>query len=180
VKVAKSLFESSSEVDSVFGKAVPASTSDKEFEFDDLVTNSQAYRRALTAATRNMRSNHRSRQEVDGGLLDLGLVLVDLSEDTEKDISREEKKPSHSLDLLMLPISAEEASNLDQPLQKLAFVSAQPPNDQLSEFQSEDQESYKTAPSLTQTLPTLVESSLLSKNSSISTALAPEGHHICH
>ena len=46
-KVAKSFFEPSREVDSVFSEVILVSTSDKEFEFDDLVIDSLAYRKAI-------------------------------------------------------------------------------------------------------------------------------------
>ena len=186
-KVARSFFEPSKEVDSIFGEGFLVSTSDKEFEFDDQVIDSPAYRRAFIAATQNSHKTNRSQQIIDGDLLDLGLTLVDLSEAPEGELPPEVKKDSHGLDLLMLPIGEEEASKLDKPFSQ-ALQNYPPDLNSASTKQGlgswcdakDEEELSKSVPVRSQTSLTSVEESLCSKSSSVSIPLVSEGHNIHH
>jgi len=115
VKVAISLLESSSEIDSDFyGSPSVSIDSEKQFEFDDIVTNSQVYRRVL------IQKLEQERKEVDRfeeDLIDLDLVLVDLSEEVEAEVEVKKGSFSNDLELLMLPTGKDEveggSSSLD-------------------------------------------------------------------
>ncbi|PVH87583.1 hypothetical protein DL98DRAFT_251230 [Cadophora sp. DSE1049] len=75
VKVAQSLLDAPSDSGSILGDTRTSIISDREFEFDDLVVNSQAYRRALKAAKRDLRKGGHQRDE--GDLIDLGEGTAD-------------------------------------------------------------------------------------------------------
>ncbi|KAF4631118.1 hypothetical protein G7Y89_g7015 [Cudoniella acicularis] len=143
VKVVRSMFESPTEVDSVFGTAFPASTN-KEFEFDDMATSSQAYRRVLNAAAQDLNRSHQQIPVFGDDLLDLGPLLVDFSENAGQDSLKEERKPSHELDLLMLPIGANEASALETTFRESTSQTVLP-EDRLSEqpVHTQDPETLK-------------------------------------
>lgn len=88
VKVAQSLLDAPSEAESIFGDTRASIISDREFEFDDLVVNSQAYRRALKAVERDLRKG--DHQHDEGNLIDLGDGMADTAQ--SKDVK--EKKLS--------------------------------------------------------------------------------------
>ena len=70
VKVARSILDAPSDSGSILGDTRSSIISDREFEFDDLVINSQAYRRALQAAKRELRKG--GVQQTEGDLIDMG------------------------------------------------------------------------------------------------------------
>jgi hypothetical protein len=82
VKVANSLLESPSKVDSAFyGDATVSIDSEKEFQFDDVVTNSQVYRRVLI---QNLKQERKEVGRFEEDLIDLDLILLDLSEELRR------------------------------------------------------------------------------------------------
>jgi hypothetical protein len=118
VKVANSLLESPSEVDSAFyGDATVSMDSEKEFQFDDVVTNSQVYRRVLI---QNLKQEIKEVGRVEEDLIDLDLILVDLSEEVETEDEVKKGSFSNDLELLMVPTGQGdgegENSGLDTPL----------------------------------------------------------------
>lgn len=136
--------EPSTEVDSCFGEGVLVSTSDKQFKFDDLVINSEVYRRVTTTTKQKLRNEHRFQQVVDGDLLDLDLVLVDLSDVPDQELPTEQKADWQGLDLLILPIKEEEeAGKLSQVLPTSTTELYSASNDQHSELQSDKDDSYR-------------------------------------
>jgi hypothetical protein len=118
VKVANSLLESPSEVGSAFyGDATVSIDSEKEFQFDDVVTNSQAYRRVLI---QNLKQERKEVGRFEEDLIDLDLILVDLSEEVETENEVKKGSFSNDLELLMVPTGKDdgegENSGLDTPL----------------------------------------------------------------
>lgn len=109
-----SLLESHYEVDSIIcGDATASINSEKEFQFDDVVTNSHVYRRVLT-----QRLEHETRK-IKRSEEDLGdLVLVDLSETVDVKVEDKTGAFSSDLELLVLPIDEDDHEYLD--LEKLS------------------------------------------------------------
>jgi len=88
VKVAQSILEAPSDFGSILGDTRFSIISDREFEFDDLVVNSQAYRRALIAAKRDLRKG--GLQQTEGDLIDMGNDVDEVPQ------SQDLNKASHS------------------------------------------------------------------------------------
>jgi hypothetical protein len=93
----------SNEKDSVFGDIDAASINQKTFEFDDLIKNSPAYIR-VSAIREDKGKSVPQRFQGDEDLIDLGVVLVDLSESVENHAADVRKESSRDLDVLITPM----------------------------------------------------------------------------
>lgn len=116
--MANSLLKLPSEVDSAFhGDATVSIDSEKEFQFDDVVINSQVYRQALK---QNLKQERKEIVRFEEDLIDLDLILVDVNEEVETEDEVKKGNFSNDLELLMVPIGKDEGegenSGLDTPL----------------------------------------------------------------
>ena len=83
----ESIFEVTADTESIFGAAT-STIGAQEFDFDDVVINSQAYRRVLAAARRNMAQQEYPHAIPDGDLIDLS-EPSDNAQGDDRTINRE-------------------------------------------------------------------------------------------
>ena len=93
------------------------STAERNFHFDDVVTNSQVYRRVLN---QNLKQKRKEVGRFEEDLIDLDLILVDLSEEVETEDEVKKGSFSNDLELLMVPTNKDDSegenSGLDTPV----------------------------------------------------------------